>query len=373
MAHSYRTLLGAILAGSSMLFFGACGGGGGGSSGGGGTPPAPVVLSNSTMTGTYTVACATGSISGPDAQTLFGTVVADGLGTLAPTFGLNDAGTVTPSSTGPAFPYSIAADGAANLDGILGGIRSDGSAAVAANVSNGGTPQICLLLRRDGAYSAATLSGNYHHCLFAVATSIASTVYTTTAQGKVAFDGVSALTYPDTTVNNGGALITAAGGPLSYSISAAGELVTTTLGGDGVGGATSSGDFAILGGATPSGPTPYVAVYLRASTGLTSSAFNGEYWAVGISSDPMSSNNYTSFQGTVTADGAGNMNYVSTMENTEGTITTPSGLDTYNVAADGTLNSGDRLGAITSNGDYAYLCGENAATGAPLLFVFIRK
>ena len=373
MAHSYRTLLGAVLASSSMLFLGACGGGGGGSSGGGGTPPAPVVLSNSTMTGTYTVACVTGSISGPDAQTLFGTVVADGLGTLTPTFAMNDAVTVTPPSTGPAFPYSIAADGAANLDGILGGIRSDGSAAVAANVSNGGTPQICLLLRRDGAYSAATMSGNYHHALFAAAATTASTVYTTTAQGKAAFDGVGVLAYPNTTVNNGGSLLAASGGPLTYSMSAAGELVATTLAGDGAGGATSNGEFAILGGATASGSPPFIAVFLRASTGLTSSAFNGEYWAVGISSDPMSSNNYTSFQGTVTADGAGNMNYVSTTENTEGTISTPSGLDTYNVAADGTLNSGDRLGAITSNGDYAFLCGENVATGAPLLFVFIRK
>ena len=326
------------------------------------------------MTGTYTVACVTSSITSPANESVFGTVSADGVGMLTPTIGMNSGGaSLTPPAAGTPFPYSVAADGAVNLDGITGGIRSDGSAAVAANVSAGGDPQICVLLRRDGTYSNATLTGDYHHGMYLSSSSPILSLYSTTAQGKVAFDGSGVVTYPGTTANQGGTLQPITGGTGSYALSAAGEFTVDALPDPALGGATSDGNFAIAAGSNTNAGTTFLAVYVKASTGLTASAFSGEYWVVGIFSDPTNTDQVTSFQGSVTADGAGGMNYVSTTENFEGAIAPNSGADTYTVGADGTLNSGPRTGAITADGNYAYLSGENVASGTPMLFVFIKK
>ncbi|MDF1702805.1 MAG: hypothetical protein P1V36_16775, partial [Planctomycetota bacterium] len=111
------------------------------------------------------------------------------------------------------------------------------------------------------------------------------------------------------------------------------------------------------------------------SVAATNSLFSGAYWAVGMSSDPSSNSDWTSFVGTVTADGAGGMDYAPTTENHEGAVTMPNHSDTFVIAANGALTTsgGSRVGAITSDGKYAYLCGEGGAGAPCTLFLFVHK
>ena len=82
------------------------------------------------------------------------------------------------------------------------------------------------------------------------------------------------------------------------------------------------------------------------------------------------------------ADGAGSLNYASTTENAEGLISTPSGVDDYAVAPSGILSTSDvagvgggpfRQGAVSSDGRFAFLCGEVVPGSPPILFLFVRK
>ncbi len=146
------------------------------------------------------------------------------------------------------------------------------------------------------------------------------------------------------------------------------------LGMVGEGGIQAGGSFAVFAGGSDA-VAPHIAAFVKQSTGANDATFNGTYWAVGISSDPTDMGKWLSFVGTVTADGATNMNYASTTENLEGAIGPNSGPDTYSVAGDGTLTTsgGARIGAITQDGRFAFLCGDTQGMGPPLLFLFIRQ
>ena len=77
--------------------------------------------------------------------------------------------------------------------------------------------------------------------------------------------------------------------------------------------------------------------------------------------------------------GAGNISIAAGTDNKEGSITpsTPQAL-MYSVAADGSLTVDKFLGAVTADGQYAYLCGETddsdaMTTERPGLIVLIRQ
>lgn len=361
---------GALLA--AVLTVG-CGGGGGGSSSPA-TPPAPTPMTNADFTGVYQIGGLISQVSGDLRLTQFGTITADGSGMTDNLVGVNNDGTAgVPSST--TSTYTVAADGAFSLDAaVTGGLQRSGRGALAANLSPLSPPSLYVLLRRSGTYSNATLSGDYHlGLMLALGNSGGQSVWSTTAQGALAFDGGGGVTYPAVSSNSAGAQGAAGGGTAAYAITAAGELTLDSFTGSLVGSVTSGGSFGFAAGPGSAGGAPAMQVFTRRGSGMTAAAFNGEYWVAGIFSDPTDSGNWLAFSGTVTADGAGNMNYVSTTENFEGAIAPNSGPDTYTVSGDGTLRSGDRVGGITQDGEFAFYSGADSANGTPLLFVFMRK
>ena len=73
----------------------------------------------------------------------------------------------------------------------------------------------------------------------------------------------------------------------------------------------------------------------------------------------------------VAADGTFT-NLTSATSNVEGVISTRSGPEAYAVAANGSLTAGIRVGAISADGRYAFLCGDTSGPASALL-IFIRK
>lgn len=351
-----------------------CGGGGGGSSSPA-APPTPTPMTNADFTGTYTLSALLASASTPVTIAGFGTATADGAGVGSTLSGGNDGSNVSTPTPGM-FPFSVASDGALTLDTtVMGGLQRNGRGAVASTLTASNPPALYVLLRRSGTYSAATMTGDYHFgSLLLSSSSVGTSIWSTTANGKATFDGAGSYTYPTFNINQGGTVSSNSGANLAYAISAGGEVTMSTGGAQSVvGGVTSGGSFVVVSGGTTATDTPMLKILIKAGSGMTNSAFSGEYWVAGLYSDPTDSGNWLSFSGTVTADGAGNMNYVSTTENFEGAISPNSGPDTYTVGADGTLQSGDRIGAITQDGEFAFYSGSNATNGTPLLFVFMRK
>jgi hypothetical protein len=362
-----------------VLPIGACGGGGGGGDTGAG-------LDNSTFNGTYIVAqfAKLRSFAVPvdeEAKSTFGTVVADGMGMATPTFGENDNAFVTAPMLDAAVAYTVAADGSLTLPSSIGGITADGSAALFMESSAGTTPSVGVAFRPSGAYTNATFTGDYHLARILGAALTHSSVFSTTAQGAVVSDGIGGVIFPNVMTNNAGLVAAAAGGPSVYVVAADGSMTMTGVGGDVQGGIAPGGDFAVLSGSTTGGFPPSMAALIKKSVAATNAVFSGTYWAVGISSDPGSNNNWKSFFGTVTANGTGGMNYVSTTENTEGVISTNNGLDDYAVQADGTLITSDvagigggpfSTGAVSPDGKYAYLSG-GLGGGGPMFTLFVRK
>ena len=306
------------------------------------------------------------------ADAAWGRVVSDGLGMLTPTIGMNEDGAITAPAPQPPEVYSEAADGTLVASGATGGIAADGVAAVLASTATGSNPEVTCLLKTGGSYSPMTFSGNYHLGLLVADPGAYLSFWTTTAQGALAPDGSGGGALPVHMSNSGGNVGVSAGGPLTYSVAADGTLTITVQGGTAEGGILADGSFAVAAGTTAPGFARLLAL-IKHSTAATDALFSGSYWAAGISSDPSSNGDWTSFVGSVIADGAGNMNYVSTTENHEGAISMPTSVDTYAITADGTLTSGDRIGAITSDGKYAFLSGENTTGSPPTLFFFVRK
>ncbi len=337
-----------------------------------------VVLTDADFTGTYQIVCFRGSVTNTDTAANVGFLVANGAGQADATLGENENTTYTAPAPGGTFGYAVQTDGNITVDTLSGGLSQDGSVAVLAATRAADDPMICVLLRRSGSgYSDATLGGSYHMAHI-VGGSGATTVvgrWTNAALGPVVHDGTGGAAHPSIRENVNGTPSGTGGGGSSYAVAPDGTLTTgATWTGTGLGAVTSDGSFVCLAGSNETGPPPFAWFMTRAGSGLTNSVFSGEYWAIGISSDPGSTNNFTSFFGTVTADGAGGMNYVSTTENLEGVTSQDSGLDTYAVGATGTLTSGsDRVGGITTDGKFAFLGGAEATGGTPMLFLFVRK
>lgn len=342
---------------------------------GGGSSSSVVILSSASVTGEYTLVCLTGSLTAPTMLSRFGAITADGLGGYAATLGTNNGTTSSLPVAGGTGTYFVAANGALQFDATqYGGLSTDGSAAVAAETADASSPSICVLLKRAGTYSAATLNGAYHHGLLAVnGPAGGGSSWSTTALGATTFDDAGQMTYSTAATNTAGAQATTGGGSAPYTLSAAGELTVSTLVGDCLGGATADGSFAVAGGALPGAGGPAMIVFAKKGVGMDATAFSGSYYVVVLESDPTASQRWTGTTALATADGVGVLNFGSTTVNTDGVISQPTFSRPFTVGADGTLTSLTEVGGVTQDGRYAFLCGGTTANSSPALYIFIRR
>jgi hypothetical protein len=361
----------ALVLGLSLIFgsVAACGGGSGGGGGGSG-----VTISDATFTGSYVSVNMIGSLATTRSEARWGRFDSAGAGMVIPSVATNVNSVFAAAAVMPALAYTVDQNALMTLPGETGAITADGAAALLTSNVAATNPSMRFLMRTSGVYNAASFTGSFHMASIVGHAGISGQAFcSTTAQGFYTPDGISVFTAPAMLTNNLDGVVSATpdGGALAYGMAANGDLTLNLFGLAMSGGLSPDGTFALVGGSNNN--VPAAAALIKVAAGANNATFSGSYLAVGISSDPLNARAWTSFVGTVTADGAGVMNYIATTENAEGTITNPAGPDAYGVGADGTLISGTRIGAISQDGRYAMLCGETAATSSPTFFLFVRQ
>ncbi len=345
----------------------------GGSSGGGGGGP---TISDATFTGSYVSVVMIGSLANTRSETRWGRFDSAGAGMVIPTIATNVNSVFTPAAVMPALAYTVNGNAIMTLPGETGAITADGAAAVLTSNVALSNPSMRFLLKTSGVYTNASFTGSFHvGSLGGFNGASGQSLSTTTAQGYYSADGVNMLTAAANIFDNNNGVIGAAAfpGATPYAVAANGDISLTLFNLAMNGGLSPSGNFVLLGGSGNNIPFP--AAMIKVAAGANNLTFNGSYLAVGISSDPTSGGAWLSFVGTVTANGAGAMNYIATTENAEGVVTNPAAPDTYAVGADGTFTTsgGARIGAISQDGRFAMLCGETTGMSPPTFFLFVRQ
>jgi hypothetical protein len=358
----------------------SCGGGGGGGGEGGGGGG----LSNATFAGTYGTFFATGTTAPPVAHALLSaSLMPDGAGTFAGTFVLrNTDGVVDSPGAAGNSTYAVSSAGVLDFDGFVGGITSSGDAILAASTAPGSRPLVVAGLRNGAGLRNATMTGTYHFALLQYGSSSSRL----TGLGSLVLDGLGNVTGGTTPVANIGGTVFVPSVPVSGTYSVTGDgtvtLEVASVVGTLRGTVHPGGDVAYLGGDTVGGQPPRIAVLVRQGAGATSGTFAGDYWIAGFRFDAPSFSEFTSFVGSVRSDGVGTLEFLATTENTQGAIRSATGIDDYVVQSDGTLFTSDtagagggpfRRGAVSSDGRFAFLCGEIVSGAPPIFFLLARK
>jgi hypothetical protein len=306
-----------------------------------------------------------------------GILVADGAGVAVHSQTINDSGVVSGPTTTP-YGFDVAADGTLELSiGSTvfgrGGLSTDGRCALLCSVSPGAFPGIIVLHRREGQYANASLSGAYRFVAFSFFTVTASSSSVT---ASVLFDGVGGMT-GSATVNSMGTVLAGSLPASTYSVIADGTSVLA-LGVTSVveGGVVDGGSAAIWGGSTTGTSSPAMFVAVKEAASTTVATLQGAYWAVAIERDPVS-DEFRSLHGTATADGAGGLTLLATV-NTEGVLAPePLQSTVYAVTASGQLTidpAGSALvGGVTQDGSFAAVAGGTTPGSNPILLILRRK
>lgn len=367
MAH--RTARGfAILA---LTALGACGGSGGGGS------PVVVAIGDGTFNGDYfAVFKLGGHMPGPRARGTTGILLADGAGAAVHSQVVNDGATVSAPTTTD-YSYDVAADGTlaltvAGTEFLRGGIATDGHCALVGTVLPGAFPGILVLLRRQGFYDDASLSGAYHFVEFLFG---ALGGRSAAGTGSAVFDGTGGGTVT-VTFNSMGGISPVLSGPLTYSVIADGTSSTTIGSADREGGVAAGGRAAVWGGSTTSGEAPVMSVVVKEATSAGLATLQGAYWMVLLERNP-GSDDFRSLSGTATSNGAGSLTLLAT-SNTEGVIAAePLQTTTYTVTANGklTVDAGGSVlvGGVSQDGSFAVVGGGTAAGTNPMIVLLCRK
>ncbi len=305
--------------------------------------------------------------------TIWGTLVADGMGALAGTVTENDEGVVSgPSALGGT--YTVAGDRNTSLDfGTLvtfaGWTNAGGTMVATGSVTPGSDPVSLALLKLGTGFSNASLNGDYHFNGFGV------TVNGTTAGhfGKANFDGAGSIAF-NTGVNTEGTITPPSASVGTYTVAADGQVTLTRNGFTYAGSILPGGGLVLVAGPTQNTSDPAAFAFLPVSSGATNAQLSGTYQIIGIERD---GTGYTSLSGAVVADGAGALTATFT-RNSDGTVT-GSGPDvvSFSVAADGTLTvdpTGDMiLGGVSPSGDYAIIGGPTGTGTGPSLYILMRR
>jgi hypothetical protein len=356
-----------------------CGGGGGGA--------APGTSPNALFSGTYVSAEFFGDFSVPTGQARWGFFPADGaggMGGLPSTFWSNDgAGTI---DSGPAFPFTYSVDAARRFQWpgaplnplVSGGISADGRLVAYARVDAAQSPGVCLMGRRAGNYSLASLDDTYHLVAFLHLNGGDIGVW-----GTVQFHGNGTATETMSTNTNGGL-----GGPFapttqSYTVQSDGTVTYTfTPSLDPTwGGILLGGDLIVLGGATDTQwASTCIVVLIRQSGTASAATLTGSYHSAGIAGDTGTPPpHFISYTGLCSFDGVDTMTVNVGTGNLDGAVGPfpPIAIDqTYAVAGDGGLTVTTPLtthvGAVSPTGACAAVAGGTGATTPPEFWIFVR-
>lgn len=313
-------------------------------------------------------------------RTQWGAIASNGTGYLQSTTISNDDGTVGGLEMEGGIPYGISSQRALNVwdptspgQALASGrIAPSGDLGALGTTENGSDPGLYLALRRSGAFSTASLQGDYAVCVFLC--NIAGHVNEGDA-GEFTFDGVGGLS-GGITYNVEG---TVGGTPVSgsYTVDSTGH-VSIGFGGPGTvrGGILENGDVAVAAGNTVSGENPMFLVLVRRTVGATNGLFAGQYYLAGIEHD-IGADAYRAVTGTLVADADGAFT-AETRENDEGVVSpVPSPASgTYIVSPNGHLRiespGGVMEGSVAPGGGFAVIGGGTETGTNPSLFVLVR-
>ncbi len=347
------------------LILGSCGGGG--SDGG--------VIGVASFAGTYWLALYEPSGGAGGGTATWGTAVSDGAGNVTLDGMANDGGMVSaPGAQG--LTYTVDPDGTlrvfqAATEVVRGGISGDGNCAILATTSTTITPLILVLIRSVGAFSPATLTGDFHMTAYLDQGS-AGSLHST----KVAFDGVSA--YDGTGAINEDGLQDGGMLPGTYTVAPSGLATVSLFGALHDGCLMTGGGFGAFAGGNANSTPPAILLLMRAATAATNATLSGSYWVVGIEKDLTGP--FESITGTITADGVNQLSIDATRFDGT-TLGAVMGSAVYNVSTDGAVvadRSGvfgneDMVGAVSADGRIAIISGGSVSGSNPVLFVLCRK
>ncbi|MEZ6009639.1 MAG: hypothetical protein R3F05_18020 [Planctomycetota bacterium] len=344
------------------LLLASCGGG----SGGGGS------TGLSTLQGTYWVVSLGATTNPSDATTTWGTMVADGAGTISPSTISNDDTSVSPDLSTD-FNYEVDGNGEIRLvAGALvvyrGRISDDGRYAVLSALT---LPSVVVLVRREGAHNVAGLTGPYEFAGAGFAAGPAAYYMSATFDGAGGYAGTGA-------VNEAGSFDGGTIGGL-YSVTSSGAVTTDVLGLPFIGGVSSDDNFMLLGGGTTNGNNP-LAWFLvrRAGAGGANSLLSGTYYACGVETVLGITDEAQSFWGVVRADGSGGFTMQGQTTGAGG-VAPLSIAGTYSVAASGALTFdraglGENLsGGVSPDGRVAIASGGTVLNSNPVVIVMFRR
>jgi hypothetical protein len=142
------------------------------------------------------------------------------------------------------------------------------------------------------------------------------------------------------------------------------------------GGVVNGSSAAIWGGSTTDTTAPSVLVAVKHAASSTVATLQGAYWIVSIQRDPIT-DEFVSFHGTATADGAGGISLLVTT-NTEGVLAAqPLQSTAYAVTASGQLTidpaNSALVGGVSQDGSFAAVAGGTTLGSNPILVILRRK
>lgn len=354
-----------LLALTISLLLAACGGGS--KSGGGGS------ASVATLSGFYWAVAITATTVTTDSETTWGSMIADGAGSIMPNTTSNDDGVVSMPLIFNSFDYEVDPNGEIRFllgptPVYRGRISDDGRYAVLSSLT---APRIIVISRREGTHSAASVVGSYQFAGAGFRTGPAAYFM------SAAFDGVGMYSGQGT-VNEAGSFD---GGIIlgTYAVTSGGGVDASVLGLAFEGGITGDGNLMLLGGGTGGGTNPQ-AWFLtrRPDAGGTNSLFSGSYYACGVETVLGTTDEAQGFWSVVRADGSGTFTMQGQTTGAGGVA--PLSLSgTYSVAGNGVLTMdraglGENLsGAVSPDGRIAIASGGTTANSNPVMIVMFRR
>lgn len=301
-----------------------------------------------------------------------GSTAADGLGELVFSDTLIKDGSTLGGPAARTFSYGVEADGGTTLsaggdDVFRGAVTDDGAFLLATTLLPGGRPSVNIIGKKETGLSVASMSGPYHIGVFGI---VSAGFFTTWAVAT--FNGSGGWETGSFLANVHGSLDSSGADDGFYTVA---EDGSATMESDGLidGGAIyGGGQVMVLGGAISAGSGPNHLIYaIKASSDASVATLSGEYLAVGLIVQPEPTS-VTSFHARVVSDGMGGLELNDITENEEGIVTTGgASTETYAVDASGRLTVGNRQGAVSADGRFAFLTGE--ISGGPVVMIFLVR
>ncbi len=305
----------------------------------------------------------TGFISGPYIYTDIGALVAssgpdvfDGAGGFSGSYVRNVSGVI---SSGPfSGTYTAAAGGVMTLNGLDGGVSTDGNTILFADLFAGGSPYVDVEIKQGQTnFTNADFIGTYQ---------LASISTNADASSWLALTADGMGTYSGTVDRNDAGVITSGAVTGTYTVAADGSLTIAPAGGSPfTGGISADGKSLVLSQLTAAQPAEFAVGIKQGRSDFTIANVIGTYVIIYF-------DGYADILLTLTFDGAGLFQGTGTL-NDAGTISSIPVTGAYTVAADGSLTltvTGESsfTGGVSADGNTLMFTDLNAGNRVSILF-----